>query len=338
MNIKNLHRRLTSPIEKFRKLGDTIDTEHGPLTYIDRGRDVLAVAPLDSVLFNENPVYTKQYNNYRINKCPQLDDRLGAWMCIDVLPRAGIKADVLLCDSEETGNSTAKYFEAPKQYNWICEFDRAGSDMVMYNYEDLELETIMESYAYEVGNGAFTDICELEKLNAKGFNFGVGYHAQHTEQCYANLSETFDSFRKFQTFYKDYKDIHFPHEEVEFLPYYYRGNNYSRSTYTTSYTPKKKAKKVVQRQTFIEEGMEDQYPKYEAEEYSASLDDWRDDVAEQLFGAPYLWLRQSEKDTVDTEISREFEMYRDMGATDDEIVFDTDEDDLFLANNRKPIS
>jgi len=327
MNIKNLHRRLTSPIESFRKLGDTIDTAHGPLTYIDRGGDVLAVAHLDWVQFNPKPVYTKQYNNYRINKCPQLDDRLGAWMCIDVLPRAGIKCDVLLCDSEETGNSTSKYFESPKQYNWICEFDRAGSDMVMYNYEDMELETIMESYAYVVGNGAFTDICELEKLNAKGFNFGVGYHQQHTEHCYANLSETFDSFRKFQTFYRDYKDHHFPHEEVEFLPYYYRG-----TTYTT--TPKKWAKKA-QRPTFIEEGMEDQYSK--CTEYSPDRDDWRDDVAEQLFGAPYLWLRQSEKDTVDTEISRDLEMYRDMGATDDESVFE-DEDELFLANNRKSIS
>ena len=53
---------------------------------------------------------------------------------------------------------------------------------------------------------------------------------------------------------------------------------------------------------------------------------------------PYLWLRQSEKDTVDTEISRELEMYRDMGATDDAIVFDTDEDDLFLANKHKSVS
>ena len=152
MNTKGLYKRLTDPIEKFAKLGDTQHTEHGPLTYIDRGGDVLAVAHLDWVKFNPKPKLTKQYNNLCITNCPQLDDRLGAWMVLDVLPRAGIKCDVLLTDSEETHNSTAQYFKPPKQYNWMMQFDRAGSDMVMYDFEDRKMSDMMESYDYEVGH------------------------------------------------------------------------------------------------------------------------------------------------------------------------------------------
>lgn len=217
MNISKLKKRLTDPIESFAKLGDTISTEHGPLTYIDRGANVLAVAHLDFVYWNPRPKITKQYNNVKITKCPQLDDRLGAWMALDVLPRAGIKCDVLLTDSEEIGKSTAQFFDAPKDYNWIMQFDRAGSDVVMYDYEDQESVDILESYGYYVGVGAYTDICYLNHLGCKGFNFGVGYHDQHTKDCYANLSETFDSFRKVQDFYNDYKDTYLEHVEWEYV-------------------------------------------------------------------------------------------------------------------------
>ena len=217
MNTRKLFKRLTDPIEKFAKLGDTEYTKHGPLTYIDRGGDVLAVAHLDSVdycEFNVSPRMKRQYGNVRIENCPQLDDRLGAWMVLDVLPRAGIKCDVLLTDSEEIGDSTAQFFKPPKQYNWMMQFDRAGSDMVMYDYHDSDLDTLMRSYEYTVSRGAYTDICYLQHLKCKGFNFGVGYHSQHSEGCFANLSETFDSFRKVQSFYDDHMDKHFHHTKV----------------------------------------------------------------------------------------------------------------------------
>ena len=234
MDITGLHKVLTAKDKWFRKKGDTIQTPDGPLTHIDRGGNVLAVAHLDWVKWTKKPKITKQYNNYIIEDTPQLDDRLGAWMCLDVLPRAGIVADVLLTDNEECGRTTAQHFETSKKYNWIMEFDRQGGGVAMYEYEDDLMEELMRTYDYTVDQGSFTDICELQSLGCKGFNFGVGYHKQHTDKCYANLAETFDSFRKVQSFYKDWKDTHLEHEEV----YSYRGNwNLSGGWHTSAKRP-----------------------------------------------------------------------------------------------------
>ena len=312
MNTKGLHKRLTDPIESFAGLGDTTDTLHGPLTYIDRGGDVLAVAHLDTVdrcMFNLKPVITKQYQNYRIDSCPQLDDRLGAWMVLDVLPRAGIKCDVLLTDSEEIGESTAQYFKPPKQYNWMMQFDRAGSDVVMYNYEDDELESLMKAYEYSVGYGSFTDICYLEEHNCKGFNFGVGYHNQHTDQCYANLSETWNSFRKVQSFYNDYKDTHFEHEKVEPKPII----GYVSTPYTWTnrqYTPCRQAKAVPQAPLSTSPDLWDQFSP-SVSDHSELRQEFDSDeemyyeldvVSMDMFGKDYYLLEAYQQQIVDDNI------------------------------------
>tara|TARA_R100000458_G_C8276085_1_gene251282 strand:- start:370 stop:1344 length:975 start_codon:yes stop_codon:yes gene_type:complete len=318
-NTKNLYKRLTDPIEAFASLGDTTETPHGPLTYIDRGASILAVAHLDWVHFNPKPWITRQYQNYKIRKCPQLDDRLGAWMCIDVMSRAGIECDVLLCDSEETGNSTAQYFKSPKQYNWIMEWDRQGGGVVMYDYETNELMSALRSYDYKVEQGSFTDICELQDLGCKGFNFGVGYHKQHSHECYANLAETWDSFRKFQSFYHDYKDQHLEHEKVEYQPI----------TYFPSYHYKwdKKEKyyrKVPQAQpkydwddepiTYVddtvacgpEEGYEDQWQQKMLDQFDSEQEiAWELDViARDLYGCEYRWLDNQQRAVVNTELDK----------------------------------
>ena len=221
MNLRNLNNRLTAPIEKFEKLGDCEQTPHGPMIFIDNNAPVLAVAHLDWVDYSK-PKYKKQYKNTLIYDCPQLDDRLGVWMILDVLPKAGIKCDVLLTDSEELGLSTASCFNPPKQYNWMMEFDRQGGGTAMYDYEDTEMRQLLWKYDYHVDQGSFTDICELYSLKCKGFNFGVGYHRQHSPECYANLSETFDSFRKVQSMYSDLSTTYLEHEELA-VPIGYRG-------------------------------------------------------------------------------------------------------------------
>jgi hypothetical protein len=297
MNCKGLLKRLTDPIEAFASLGDTTHTAHGPLTYIDRGSNVLAVAHLDWVKFNPNPVIRKQYQNIRISKCPQLDDRLGAWMMLDVLPRAGITCDVLLTDSEESGNSTAESFNPPKKYNWIMELDRAGSDVVMYDYEDKEVRDLMREYEYKVGVGVFTDICELQDLGCKAFNFGVGYHNQHTDECYANLSETFDSFRKVQEFYEHWKDEHFPHTKVETysnwsyggisnLGYNWRGNTLTKTEPIIA-----KAEPIITFST-LKDGS-----------------DWElDTIALEYYAKDYKWLNSKEKEEVDREYDERYDL------------------------------
>ena len=173
MNYKKLYKRLTDPIEKFESLGDCEQTAHGPMIFIDNNAPVLAVGHLDYVDFKE-PKRKKQYKNTIIYDCPQLDDRLGVWMILDILPLAGIKCDILLTDSEEQGQSTAQYFKPTKKYNWIMEFDRQGTSTVMYDYDDNDMRQLLREYDFEIEYGAFTDICSLESLGCKEFNFGVG--------------------------------------------------------------------------------------------------------------------------------------------------------------------
>jgi len=247
---KTLHQRLTDPKEAFARLGDTIITKHGPLTHIDRGGNILAVAHLDTVKWNPKPKIKRTFKNTTIRKCPQLDDRLGAWICLDILPKAGCKCDVLLTDSEEIGQSTAQYFNEKNtvKYNWIIEFDRPGSDVVMYDYETEEYRDLLEDYGYKVGWGSFTDICNLEDLGCKAFNFGVGYHAQHHDECYANIAETWDSFRKFHEMYKDWHEYHFEHTKKPKQTHqwnygqkgHWYGNKYTTNAATYSGRPKTK--------------------------------------------------------------------------------------------------
>jgi len=206
--IKNLLRCCKNDIEWFARFGDTTDTIDGPLTLQDNGASILGVAHLDSVMFSKPKLDTNKKSPSI--QCPQLDDRLGAWVLLHVLPSLGVKCDVLLTDSEECGRSTARHFEPPKDYNWIFSFDRAGRDVVMYDYESDETLDLLSGHGLSVGWGSFSDICFLEHMGVTGFNFGVGYHLQHTAKCYANLRHTLEMAGKFATFARDHQDTPMP--------------------------------------------------------------------------------------------------------------------------------
>lgn len=173
-------------------------TVHGPLIHLERGGDVLAVAHLDTV-GNQNARCTIKKNKAR---CIKLDDRLGVWALLHILDKMPHmpRYDILLTDSEECGQSTAQYFHTDKEYNWLFEFDRAGTDVVMYDYETDGLKDMMHDYGFAVGWGSFTDICSLERLGVAGFNVGTGYHNQHTNQCFADLRDTVDQCEMFSAF------------------------------------------------------------------------------------------------------------------------------------------
>lgn len=188
----------------FAEFGDVTHTKDGAMIFADNGASMLGVAHLDYV------GWSKPRFKGGIVYCPQLDDRLGAWVLLDVLPKLGIKFDLLLTDSEELGRSTAQYFDAPREYNWIFEFDRAGIDAVMYEYETPEYCDMLASVGYEIGDGSFTDICSLTHLGCAGFNFGTGYHQQHTDECYAALDETKLSVDRFAKLYHKYSDTFLP--------------------------------------------------------------------------------------------------------------------------------
>lgn len=209
--MKSLHNRLTQPLEDFAAMGDTVITRDGPYTHIDRGSSVLAVAHLDWVMYRE-PTYTKE----GIFNCPQLDDRLGAWVILDLLPALGVVPDILLTDSEEVGRSTANYFSTEKQYNWMFEVDRRGEDAVTYQYANPLLEERLELCGWEIGNGSFSDISCLDHLGIQGINFGAGYDLEHSEECHAHWKTIRKNVTKIVRFFKEHENTKMPHEPYVF--------------------------------------------------------------------------------------------------------------------------
>ena len=190
-------------------------TPDGPAIFIDNGGSTLAVGHLDHVLW-----HTPTFQGDRI-QCGQLDDRLGVWAILDYLPTLTNKPyDILLCDSEEVGRSTAGYagFDGssplvlPKRYNWVWELDRAGTDVVTYQYNSPDWHDALESAGFSLGWGSFSDISALEHLGLSAVNVGVGYHGQHSANCYGELSETIAQCRQFAEFLEMYHDTPFPHQ------------------------------------------------------------------------------------------------------------------------------
>lgn len=231
--------------EDYAELGEEWYVEKIPrpnrFIYIDNGADILAVAHLDTVQdtdhFYHLPKLDRIYN-------AQLDDRLGAYVILDLLPAMGIKLDVLFTEGEEEGKSTAAYFEPPedKKYKWIVEFDRKGDDVVMYDYMDRASDDLLRKVGYPQGayRGSFTDICKLYDMKVKGFNWGVGYHDNHSRYGYLEVEELVEQMQKFHMFYGLYKDTHLPHEKkvVSYTPpkvNHYRGGAYSYLSYGAMY-------------------------------------------------------------------------------------------------------
>lgn len=197
--------------------------------FIDNGANILAVAHRDTVLGSKKFARTKDGRVI----CAELDDRLGCYIILDLLPRLGLTYDILLTEGEESGQSTAKDFEPPegKKYNWIFEFDRRGHDVVFYGYHAKEWEKAFRDKGFNIGHGSFSDIAELESLGCKAVNIGCGYHSEHSMNCHMIPSQTIDQVKKFVAFYEQNKDTHFPHVEGtrEYRTTYYRTRDYDYS-------------------------------------------------------------------------------------------------------------
>ena len=173
------------PVDAFASYGESVPTPEGNYVFRDRGERVLGVAHLDTVL----PCTHFVHDEERVI-CPTLDDRLGVHLLLDVLPLLGVKFDLLLTDGEEAGCSTARWFVPPKKYNWMFSFDRAGTDVVMYQYDSPANRRLLHRAGFRVGVGSYSDIADLWFLGCAGLNIGCGYHRQHRLDCYADLRET----------------------------------------------------------------------------------------------------------------------------------------------------
>jgi hypothetical protein len=179
----------------------------------DNGSSVLAVAHLDTVGDHwERTARFVETEDGPVIFSRALDDRLGAYVILDLLPALGITYDILLTVGEESGRSTASFFEPDKEYDWVIEFDRGGTDVVMYEYEDRETEELVKATGAKVGVGSFSDICYLEHLGVKAFNWGVGYQQYHGPRAHAFLWDTFSMVAKYLTFHDDNAGTVLPHE------------------------------------------------------------------------------------------------------------------------------
>ena len=200
-------------LEDARHSGYAVHTVNKDRYYAfkDNGSNILAVAHMDTVRPN--------WQNFKFDKkermvvSPALDDRLGVFILTKILPVFGVLPDILLTTDEEIGRSTAEEFAPSKEYNWIFSFDRSGDDVVMYDYETIELWDMLEDNGFTPAWGSFSDICYLEHLGVSGFNFGTGYYNEHTKKCFAMLDIVSMMVAKFIEFYNRFKD-----DKFEYIP------------------------------------------------------------------------------------------------------------------------
>jgi len=168
--------------------------------FIDNGGSVLLVAHLDTV---QKPKIV-EYKKDRIY-ARGLDDRLGAYIGYKLSTM--LHCDLLLCDNEESGRSTAQYHDLNKRYNWICELDRAGDDVVTYDIDSRKfLDDLDDEWA--LGWGSFSDICSLD-TDVCCFNLGIGYEKAHSKDSYAVLSVMNHQIKTFIKWYEEHKDTRY---------------------------------------------------------------------------------------------------------------------------------
>lgn len=213
-NRRQLARRCNSSKETlFREMSDVVGDVGDQYGFTDNGSRVLAVAHIDHVQ-KDRGWGTVRLGESELIFSPRLDDRLGVYTILDLLPKLGVKTDILLTDNEETGNSTAKLFSTKKRYNWMVEFDRKGTGAVTYSFDtDGEWDKRLRPYFGNISRGTVSDISYLDDMGCKAFNVGVGYHDEHALKAYMVVEEYIVQIAKFLTFYHDNKRVRYQHEK-----------------------------------------------------------------------------------------------------------------------------
>lgn len=145
----------------------------------------------------------------------ELDDRLGLAILTDAIERKSVLSQcaMLVCDNEEIGQSTASIFadETLSKPNWLMEFDRRGSDVVCYDYENNTWSALLTHVGFTVGKGSFSDICKMGSLEVSGVNVGVGYHREHSTHCYACLHDTVAQVKRSEELVKLFGNVRLTH-------------------------------------------------------------------------------------------------------------------------------
>ena len=211
----------------YREYGMVAHKKSGCLGFKDNGSNVLGVVHVDTVadtgwwkggLFDRHKNTRAKKYGFGSKTCIKsiaLDDRLGLYILTKLLPSMNVNIDWLLTDNEEVGGSTAYDFVPEKEYNWICGFDRRDLDVVMYQYHDDTWRKPLQKVGMSLARGTYSDITELGYLGVTGFNWGVGYHSEHSSKCYAWRGSIARSANAFASFYEEYRDVNMPYDEPE---------------------------------------------------------------------------------------------------------------------------
>jgi hypothetical protein len=101
INLTKLRNRCYAEVTDFYGEGEVSFTASGAYIYKDNGSDILAIAHLDTVQSMKH-FYTIDLGGERVVFNAQLDDRLGAYIILDLLPTLGVKCDILLTEGEES--------------------------------------------------------------------------------------------------------------------------------------------------------------------------------------------------------------------------------------------
>ena len=118
---------------------------------------------------------------------PFLDDRLGVALAVDVLP-GYINCDILICDDEEIGNSTAENFKVTKNYRAIIELDRGGDDVVTYDLDSPDFIASLRDVDFKIGYGSYSDVCSLN-TDICCVNVGIGFYKYHSKESFCVKKE-----------------------------------------------------------------------------------------------------------------------------------------------------
>lgn len=212
-----LKKIVTQPTKHFhtsKRFGNftKVQTPVGPYFYKDNNANILLVAHLDSV---QEPHWAGVLNFKDDTKiyATSLDDRLGAYVILDLLADTDLEYDILLTTNEEAGSSSAMFFDPPsgKEYNWIAEFDRGGERNAVYNFNSTDWRRSLTKMGLAPDYGSYSDIKELETLGVCGVNIGIGYYDYHGLNAYASLNVIKKQVAKFIDFYHEYSEIKFEH-------------------------------------------------------------------------------------------------------------------------------
>lgn len=192
------------------------DVERGRVRHYklnQRGGKILGVAHCD---FAESawsmPEWLKNDPATMTIRAGQVDDRVGVWILLDVLPSiAGFpQFDFLLTDDEESGQSTAQDVKEKLDYNWTFQFDRRGTDFVDYGKASKNFITAFEEFTgIPHGVGTFSDICYLPASCGSRVNIGTAYYDEHNPDAYVDLVECASQVEKFIRFAKEFSESKF---------------------------------------------------------------------------------------------------------------------------------